>query len=77
MAYADAVDYWLAITVLEGQELKQLATATTVHAMSKKGRTDYFKDIDKSTKLVFSKDDGKILSVEEAAKQLGAMLHGR
>ena len=65
-----AMSYHLAMDIITCEEMGRLARATSVHAMTKSGREKYFKDLNKSTKLVIRNKDDKILSVEEAAQSL-------
>ena len=56
--------------------MSKLAVANSVHAMGKSGRDKYFSSLNKNTKLVKTPDSDKIMSVEDAALQLGKMLNG-
>lgn len=72
-----AQEYYTAISVIRDSETSRLAVASSVSNMKKEARDKYFKDLNKSTKLVKSDSSGKVLSVEEAAKKMArAMING-
>jgi serine phosphatase RsbU (regulator of sigma subunit) len=65
-----AMDYHISMEVINSEEMSRLARATSVHAMSKSGRDNYFKALNKATKLVKQSKNDNVLSVEEVAQTL-------
>lgn len=71
-----ANEYLTAISVISSEEIREFAIASSFHSMSKKGRSQYLKELNKSAKLVKVEKEDNILSIEDAAKELALKMRG-
>lgn len=77
LTHAVAVDYWIAMSVIESDELIKSSQAASMHAFSKKGRKDYYSELNKNMKLVEKEKTGETVSTQDAALQLANAMIGR
>ncbi len=71
------MDYWIAMTVIDAEEIKKSSKAASVHAYDKKSRKDFYSDLNKNAKLVEKDKIGDAMSTQEAAMQLANAMMGK
>ena len=77
MTYDVAVDYWLAMTVIDSDEIIKQSQASSVHAYDKRSRKDYYKELNKNMKLVEKDIFSETMNTQEAAMQLAQSMLGK
>lgn len=77
MPYDTAMDYWIAMTVIESDELIKKSQASSLHAFDKKSRKEYFNELNKNMKLVEKPETSENVSTQDAALQIAKAMMGR
>lgn len=77
MLYSDVIDYWLAITQIESEEILLNINVCNFSNMEKRHRESFFNDINKNTRSIVEVEPAKVLTSDMAAEEVMKVLSGR